>query len=298
MNRNLSFRLIWIVLAGVLACIPAEAQYGYSSIDIDSYGNIAGTSLTEVPYYFPDFGYDAYVEGILNGPGGEMMDVIGLDDGEGIAEVDTYGTASGNGDYAQWGYHEVVMDDGDEYSDIGTTDADVDWEGSCAFPTHDDSADSGTWSPNGPFARKFINTVNDDTYMTSFAGRYVYEVYGGTDDTFAPSPDNEYSTCPDGNYIPGLFLGFDFQVPIDGSNQYGDAIGINSTYVYPVINGMAPTPCGFTAYQQMWMTCPAGDQNYATNYIYVGVSMYPSAGNGSMVYVRGDGATSIYFPPY
>ena len=225
-----------------------------------------------------------------------MMDVIGYDNGEGLAEVDTYGTASGTGDYAQVGYHEVVTDDEYEYEDIGTTDADVDWEGgSCDYPTYDNTVDGGSYSMSaGKYSRNFSATVSDD-YDTSFADRPIYELYGGSDTTFAPLANNKYSTCPDSTYIPGLFTGA--VTYVNGSNQYTDRVGIVSTYVLPVINGLAASPCGFTAYQQMWMQCTDGpDYNYATNYIYVGVEMYPSAGYGSDEIDRGDGEFTVNFP--
>jgi hypothetical protein len=58
MNGRLPLNWTWMVLAGALACIPAQGQSWWSSIDIDIYGNLAGASVTDLPYYFPDFGYD------------------------------------------------------------------------------------------------------------------------------------------------------------------------------------------------------------------------------------------------
>ncbi len=260
MSGRLWSRWIWLALAGALACIPAEAQYGYSSIDIDSYGNIAGTSLTEVPYYFPDFGYDAYVEGILNGPGGEMMDLTAFDNGEGLAEVDTYGTASGAGDYAQWGYHEVVTDDEYEYQDIGTTDADVYWSPPCgeelATSEQFDSQYFGTTYASAP-----IKT----TYLEPQPGYYGY--YPISESDGGGGDDVCYDSAPTGNLLddanPILFLPF----TVPASNIYWDVNGYSQEAVNYYAS-MEVLPCGYTLNQVITMWCPEDPTNAAVAQIY------------------------------
>jgi hypothetical protein len=272
MSGRLSFRWIWIVLAAALACLPAEAQdgYGYSSIDIDSYGNIAGTSLTEVPYYFPDFGYDAYVEGILNGPGGEIMDVIGYDNGEGLAEVDTSGTVSGTGDYAQWGYHEVVTDDEYEYEDIGTTDADVYWTAPCTYPDTEVTtfasppwkSTSGDWSTLG----SYLVTVSDIS-ETSFYGRTFREVdAGGSYDSCWAAYNYGQDLAPippmDPSHYPTIGGGF-------GGNTYGDYVGYYASTLGDIVANLSypSLPCGYVLNQAMQMLCEDGVtwQTWVTN---------------------------------
>ncbi len=145
MSRNSLSRWAWIALAASLVCIPAGAQSYYSSIDIDIYGDIIGASVTEVPYYFYDFGYDAYAEGLLNDTtGDEIVDVIAWDDGEGYAEADTSGTALIAGDYGQYGNHDVFTYDEYLYEVLGSSMDSADWDAAtCDYPYSEGTTDLG-----------------------------------------------------------------------------------------------------------------------------------------------------------
>lgn len=151
-----------MVLAGALACIPAQAQSWWSSLDMDAYGNIAGASVTEVPYFFPDFGYDAYVEGLLNDPNGaEVVDVTAFDNGQGYAEADTYSFALIAGDYGQYGNHDVFTYDEYLYEVLGASQAFALWSPTnCISPDGENSTAVAQLNPSQPdYGTLFTATV-------------------------------------------------------------------------------------------------------------------------------------------
>src|SRR5580698_6566038 len=137
MSEGLSFRWIWIALAAAFVCIPAHAQGWYSSLDID------------------DFGYEAYVQGLLNDPNGnEIMDVTAFDNGEGYAEADTFGTGLIGGSYGQYGEHEMWY---------------YDWAGFCLPPDGEVSDYEGVRPPVGNlYGAQFGATLYGGT------GNFIY----------------------------------------------------------------------------------------------------------------------------
>ncbi len=196
----------------------------------------------------------------MNGPDeDEIMDVIAYDNGEGLAEVDTDGTASGNGDYAQVGYHEVVTDDEYESEDIGTTDADADWEGTtCEWPDYDSTTVLGV-PVNAPTRSAF------DMYpiiLNDFNGRNVAEDFGGGTNSSCTAMPGGISLADD---LRGVWT--------VGSGFWGpDYNGFGLTQV-DTFRDSGWVPCGFDIYQDVYMNCaePADWTYYTTHEILVSV---------------------------
>jgi hypothetical protein len=224
MSGGLSLRWIWIALAAAFVCIPAHAQGWYSSLDIDDYGDIAGASVTELPLGYYDFGYEAYVQGLLNDPNGnEIMDVTAFDNGEGYAEADTFGTGLIGGSYGQYGDHEMWYYDW-PYQILAATQTFYYWAGFCLPPDGEVSDYEGVREPVG------------DKYGAQFGAT----LYGGTGN-FIYTTVSENVTLGGGDgcafdgqqYGPWDFGGTNtnFTWSVTATNRYGqDTIAIGPQF--------------------------------------------------------------------
>jgi len=242
-----------MVLAVSLVSNPARAQSWWSSLDVDAYGNIAGASVTEVPYYYPDFGYDAYAEGLLNDPNGaEVVDVTAFDNGEGYAEADTFAFALVTGDYGQYGNHDVFTFDEYLYQVLGASQASALWSPtSCISPDGEESAYTGSALPGqGAYEAQFVATLTPSpAYFFAFSSVWEDVTYNGDQCYYPGSPYGPFDISFGGNA--------DWSV--DNTGTYGpDTIGISGNlypanyYQFQIYAGYAPfTSCNLFADTQV-----------------------------------------------